>query len=74
MDLSGVSQMLTKTLGVSPTPTAVQKSASRARARRCGMVRDKSKSRSEVAQPITSGVSWGNALNPCMPQCTHQYS
>lgn len=66
--------MLTKTLGVSPMPIAVQKSASRARARRCRMVRDKSKSGIEVAQPITSSMSWGNALNPCMPQCTHQYS
>lgn len=51
--------MLTKTLSVSPMPIAVQKSAPRAGARRYGMVRDKSESRIEVAQPFTS--TWSNA-------------
>lgn len=53
-DHSRVSQMLTKTLGVSPVPIAMQKSALRARARRYGMVRGKSESGVEVAQPFTS--------------------
>lgn len=60
-DHRGVSQMLTKTLSVSPMPIAVQKSSPRARARRYGMVRDKPENGIEVAQPFTSSTSWSNA-------------